>query len=264
VRKAEQKHMGIRVLARSVLLGVAVLLSTVSTVQAAVISYTLLDASNNVLARANFSTSTNRLDVQLQNFIVNPASFNQALTDLEFTFSLNQSNGQPFSGALSTTNAQHVRTILGDGSFNVADSPPPGYNFGWSLQNGVNDGLGVGMRLCVLCAGGTGPNALLGEPGAFNLYSNADGTIKGSATDNPFLAGLMSFTLDVPGLTHDAYVDSAFFSFQTAVLQGHCYNNLDVSCQPERRIPEPSTLTLMAAGLIGLAVFAWRARRPTT
>ena len=88
---------------------------------------------------------------------------------------------------------------------------PTGFNVstGWALQNNVSGGL----RLCDLCAAVGPTHTIIGGPDNANLYSGANSSIANNGPHNPFLAGVVTFTITIPGLTSAAYVDSVFFSF---------------------------------------------------
>ncbi len=254
--------MQARALTRIALLALITILLIASAAGASVISYTLIgvdSAGDPVSVRADFSVVAGVLSVDITNQVVDPKNTGQNVNALAFTLSTNQSTApNPL-----TSVATFARTVGPTGSFSdVANAPT-----GWTLQQNFNDGLGLGFRLCVLCAGGAGPDTIIGNLAGGGTYASADSSIKGSS-NNPFLASVVHYTITgIPGLTSDAYVDSAFLSFGTTdrtTLQTHCVERLDVSCQPERhRAPEPSSLLLVGAGLLGLAGFSLRKRLNT-
>jgi hypothetical protein len=107
-----------------------------------------------------------------------------------------------------------------------------------------------GLRIHVL---GTpiGPaHLLLGPPDGSGVYSNANASIANNGPHNPFLDGVASFTLNVPGLTADSIVTSATFSFGTT--EGDYVPGV-----PGNNVPEPVTLSLWMTG----ALFLLRRRR---
>jgi hypothetical protein len=256
--------MKYKVFTRVALLPVLALLLSVSGAWAAVISYdvTGFDAAGNpVSARADFFTGTGLMTVDLTNLLAVGAvkEIGQNVFGVQFTLSSGQS-----SGSLGSNPPNQEQSVAANGS-----SGPPttvtGNPTGWSLQNNVDKGLGAGLALCVLCAGGTGPHTLIGGT-LSGTYSNADGTIAGSAANNPFFANVLHFSLNVPGLqgttgNPGAYVDSVFITFGTTTLQAHCSI---LSCLPERhKTPEPSSLLLLGAGVLGLAGYGLRKRLNT-
>jgi PEP-CTERM motif len=268
VAGGELENMKVRSLTRIALLALLALPLLVSGAGAAVISYdvTGFDAAGNpVSARADFFTGSGIMTVDLTNLLAVGAvkEIGQNVSGVQFTLSSGQS-----SGALNGTNGPNQEQTVAAGGqagglTNVAGNPT-----GWSLQNNVNNGLGNGIGLCVLCAGGSGPHTLIGGTPAGN-YINADGTIAGSATNNPFFDNVLHFGLNVPGLQGTTgnpgdYVDSVFITFgttQRTTLQAHCSI---LSCLPERhKTPEPSSLLLLGAGVLGLAGFSLRKQRNT-
>ena len=77
-------------------------------------------------------------------------------------------------------------------------------------------------------------------------------TIAGSASDNPFLAGTVTFDIPVPGVTSSTHVSWATFHF------GVCADDVQV-CQ-SNPVPEPATWSLAAMALVGGALMYRRGR----
>ena len=193
-----------------------------------------------VSATATFVTSTNDLQITLTNLQNNPTSVIQNLSDLAFTLS----TGQTVGSLLSSSALE--RTVNGDGIFTNGST----VSTGWQLETS-----GSGLRLHIL---GTpiGPaHTLIGDSGAGNLYSNADGSIAGSGPHNPFITGTATFDIQIIGLITSSLVNSATFSF--GPTEGA--NVPGVPGVP--RVPGPATLLLLGSGLGIIGLRGWRRRQ---
>ncbi len=112
----------------------------------------------------------------------------------------------------------------------------------WMVVNNVNGGLAV----CVICPGtnapaGPGYTIIGGTPWSNTAYVNANGSLNNNTPHNPFLAGTVTFTLDVPGVTASSTFNSVQLQFGT-------------SATPPTSVPEAgsvATTLLSAISILG-------------
>ena len=194
-----------------------------------------------VNATATFTTNDNgTITISLTNLQANPTDAAQLISDLDFVLS----NGAT-TGTLSSSLGQQI-TVAGNGSFTLGSTT----STGWGLNNNVAGGL----QLDAL--GFIGPAGLiLGPPGSGGTYSNANGSIAGSPSHNPFINQTATFTVTVAGVTHLTSITSATFSFGTVA-------GVNIPGTPGQNtpVPEPATIALFGTGLLTLGGLVRRRR----
>jgi len=188
-----------------------------------------------VSATATFVTSNDDIKITLTNLQSNPTSVVQNLSDLTFTLSTGQTSGT----LLSSSGLE--RTVNANGTFSNGGTVATG----WLLE--------AGLHLNDLAGGGAGPaHTLIGGPDGSSVYSNANNSIAGNVPHNPFLAGTISFDIQVIGVTAATLVNGVIFSFGTTP-------GVEVTGTP--RVPEPATALLLGSGLLIVGALRWRRRR---
>src|SRR6476620_3618737 len=99
--------------------------------------------------------------------------------------------------SLSASNSTQSTNIAGNGAAVLAGAVNP---TGWGAGHS-----GSTITVCVICAFGinapAGPDQTIVGGSGSGTYANANGSIAGNGPHNPFLAGTVTFTLAVPGVT---------------------------------------------------------------
>jgi len=140
--------------------------------------------------------------------------------------------------SLTASNSTQSTNIDGSGNAVLAGAVNP---TGWAGGHS-----GTTITACVICAFGIsspgGPDqTLIGGTGS-GSYPSANGSIAGNGPHNPFLAGTLTLTLSVPGVTANSTFSNVVIQFGTTATP------------PEiQQTPEPATMLLLGTGLIGVA-----------
>jgi PEP-CTERM motif len=147
--------------------------------------------------------------------------------------------------SLSGSNSTQSTNIDNAGNAVLAGAVNP---TGWAAGHS-----GSTITACVVCAFGVGPTAgpeqtIIGGTGT-GTYANANGSIAGNNPHNPFLAGTVTFTLVVPGVTVNS-------TFSNVVIQ---FGTTATPPPPGQEVPEPASMFLLGTGLLG-AVAGFRRR----
>jgi hypothetical protein len=213
-------------------------------------SYTFATASgakesggNPVSASVDFTTSANTITVAITNLFVDPKTIAQNISDLFFDVS----KGSVSTGSI-TSSAGLSRDVASNGSYTDGSVVATGWLYSGSGSTIHLDGLNG--------AGFTPAHTIIGSPNGSNIYGNANNSITGNGPHNPFLAGTVTFTLNVTGMTADTSISNVIFSFGTA-------SGDNVPGTPGTAIPEPASMTLVAIGIASLASVAAARRRLT-
>jgi hypothetical protein len=183
-----------------------------------------------VNGRVTFSQSGNILNITLENLQANPTSVIQTISGLRFSIST-------AGGTLTSSSAEHI-DIAGDGTYLSSGLSATDWILTSSSGNYFLNGLG-----------GNGPDeTLIGSPDGSNVYSNANSSIAGNSSHNPFLQEIATFSLTIPGLPPGTVVTNVVFQFGTGDDRvGGVPGGLT-------GVPEPATMLLLGTGLVAVGV----------
>jgi hypothetical protein len=179
-------------------------------------------------ASATVTTSSGFLTITLTNLQSNPTSARQAISNFSFFIDA----GLP-GGTLSSSSGQEL-TVNSDGTFLTGSTVATGWSgiFACCVAIGVRDNSSTHL--------------ILGPPGGAT-YSQADSSIAGNSSNNPFLNQTATFTIS------DASISSSTTAGPSGLfLFGPAH---------ELATPLPSALPLFATGLAGLGLLGWRRKK---
>jgi hypothetical protein len=140
--------------------------------------------------------------------------------------------------SLSASNSTQSTNIDNSGNAVLAGAVNP---TGWAAGHS-----GTTITACVVCAFGIGPTVgpeqtIIGGTGS-GAYANANGSIAGNDPHNPFLVGIVTFTLVVPGVTVNSTFTNVVIQFGTTATPPQT-----------QQVPEPASMFLLGTGLLGAA-----------
>jgi hypothetical protein len=200
-----------------------------SEASAALISFSGTSADGHAISgNADFTLGAGTLTIKLTNTTATTFDAGELFTGLDFSL-----------GGLTPSLASKTgieRTVADSGSFTDTGSPQ---DLSWSLIS-----LGSGSYQLNFT-----PNAedgIIGPPSG-GSYSGANGSIKGNAGHDPFVAETATFVLNVPGATLNTPFDITTFRFGTTLEPA--------TVTTTTTVPEPSTCVLL---ILGLVIAAWK------
>jgi len=200
-----------------------------------------------VSARADITTSNQFVQITLFDLQTNPTDASQLLSDFQFTVSGGSLAGSSQVGAT----AQEI-TVNSNGTFSLGSTLNTVAGVGWVYTPTATTGT-----LDVLAGTGhAGPTHTIIGPSGGATYSNANTSIAGNGSNNPFLNQAATFTILAPGVTAATTISAAMFSFGIEAVV-----NVP-GVQRTTAIPEPASFATVGMGsLLGLGYVLRKRKR---
>lgn len=199
-------------------------------------------------SQAVFTASGNQLSIKLTNLTPNPKSIGASLSRLVFTLTTGTTTGTFVSGAGDSITIASGGTVTDNGPVSGGKSVVH-----WDFQGGT----GGNFTLTRIGSGIGEPDfTIIGPPNSTGKYSNANASIAGSGSHNPFFSQTATFVLNIPALGGATDFKVSGMSFLYGSEAETSVRGVETAA-----IPEPSSLVM--AGLASLAGIAggFRARR---
>ena len=186
-------------------------------------------------AEAIFVTTLDTLTITLDNLQSPMHAAGQLLSDLQFAF------GRTLTGATTLTSSSGEEISISGGIGTTGSTVSTGWGFG-------TDGSGFSLAF-------HGPSHTIIGPGP---YTSANPSIGDGGPHNPFIDETATFTISNSSITTSTTISSAVFSFGTEAGD-NVTGCVDGSTNCGATViggdsPEPLSMFLMGAGLLGIGV----------
>jgi hypothetical protein len=213
-----------------------------SVATASVFTAVTPESGTDVSAEADFSFANGTLTITLKNLEVGIQNAGQLLAGLEFSV-----DGVTSGFTLAQSQAQLI-TVTGAGNGTTGATTSAGWGFGTNFNHA--------LILCEICPNSASlTNPVMGGPPSHTIigpgpFTSPNHSITGN--HNPYLNQSVTFVINDGSFTPITSVSQVAFRFGTDASQ------CPVEGQPQRgpsTVPEPDSIGLSAAGIVGIAAF---------